>query len=83
MELPTKESLTIEFKSDRKRLPDSELVDAVVGMSNTEGGTLYLGIEDNGEVTGLHPDHAHALPIIAMIANKTVPPISARAEILK
>ena len=32
MELPTKESLTIEFKSDRKRLPDSELVDAVVGM---------------------------------------------------
>ena len=82
MELPTKESLTIEFKSDRKRLPDSELVDAVVGMSNTEGGTLYLGIEDNGEVTGLHPDHAHALPIIAMIANKTVPPISARAEVL-
>lgn len=35
--LPTQETLTVEFKSDRKRLPDGDLVDAVVGMANAEG----------------------------------------------
>ena len=47
--LPAKESLTVEFKSEQKR-PQShdEIVDNVVALANTEGGTLYLGIEDDG-----------------------------------
>lgn len=28
--LPSAESLTVDFKSDRKRLPDSDLVEAIV-----------------------------------------------------
>ena len=48
--LPKKETLTIEFKSDRKKLSDTEIFEAVVAFANTEGGDLYLGIEDNGEV---------------------------------
>lgn len=39
---PTAESVTVEFKSDRNRLPDDELVGAVVAMANTEGGTIYI-----------------------------------------
>lgn len=35
--IPTHESLTVEFKSDRKRLPDSELVEAVVCLANANG----------------------------------------------
>lgn len=51
--LPTKESLTVEFKSERQRpQTDDEIVDNVVAMANTEGGTLYLGVEDDGMVTG-------------------------------
>ena len=52
--LPAKESLTVEFKSEQKR-PQShdEIVDNVVALANTEGGTLYLGIEDDGTVTGV------------------------------
>ena len=42
--IPEKESLIIEFKSDLKRYPDKDMVEEVVGMANTEGGTLYLGI---------------------------------------
>ena len=45
--IPSSESLTIEFKSDRKRLPDTELVEAVVCLANAEGGELWLGVEDD------------------------------------
>lgn len=79
--IPTKESLTIEFKSDRKKYPDADLVDEIVGMANTEGGTLYLGVEDDGTPSGLHKDHQNAIQASALIANKTVPSISVRAEI--
>ena len=81
--LPTKETLTVEFKSDRKRLPDSEVFEAVVAFANTEGGDLYIGIEDNGEVTGIHKVHKDIVAINALVANNTIPPISIRAEIIE
>ena len=46
------ETLTVEFKSDVNRLPDRDLVAAVVAMANTEGGLILLGVEDDGTVTG-------------------------------
>ena len=47
-EQPPREAMTVEFKSDAKRLPDRDMVEAVVCMSNAEGGIIYLGVEDNG-----------------------------------
>ena len=79
--IPVKESITTEFKSDRKKLGDAELVEAVVGMANTDGGTLYLGVEDDGTITGIHPQHAE-LGVAALVANRTVPPVAVRAEII-
>ena len=79
---PHAETLTIEFKSDKKPLPDNDIIDAVVAFANTEGGDLYLGIEDDGTVTGLHPSHQDITRLTAFIANKTVPPVSTRATIL-
>ena len=32
---------------------DADLVDEIVGMANTQGGDLYLGVEDDGEITGV------------------------------
>ena len=81
--LPKKETLTIEFKSDLKKLSNSEVFEAVVAFSNTEGGDLYLGIEDDGEVTGVHKDHANITTVSAFIANNTIPPVSVRAEIIE
>ncbi len=81
--LPKKESLTVEFKSDQKKLPDAEIFEAVVAFANTEGGELYLGIEDNGEVTGVHKAHEKTTTVCAFIANNTVPPVSVRAEIIE
>lgn len=82
--LPKKEALTIEFKSDRKNYSDDDLIDEIVGMVNTEGGTLYLGMEDDGTVTGVASNaHKDIYGLCALIANKTVPSISARAKIIE
>ena len=76
--IPTKESLTVEFKSDRSRLPDRELIETVVCLANTDGGEIYLGVEDDGQVTGLHPQHQNLSTLAAIIANRTNPPVSVR-----
>jgi ATP-dependent DNA helicase RecG len=81
--LPKRETLTVEFKSDRKKLSDAEIFEAVVAFANTEGGDLYLGIEDNGEVTGVHKLHESVTTVSAFIANNTMPPVSVRAEIIE
>ena len=74
------ESLTVEFKSDSTCLPDRELLAAVVSLANTEGGDLLLGVEDDGTVTGLHPNHLNTAGLPSLIANKTNPALSVRVE---
>ena len=77
-----KETLEIEFKSDVRKLPDNDLIDAIVAFSNTNGGDLYLGVEDDGEITGLHKDHKDITQLAAFVANKTIPPVSVRVELV-
>jgi ATP-dependent DNA helicase RecG len=74
--IPKKESLTCEFKSDRKCLQDKELLEAIICLANTDGGDLYLGVEDDGTATGLHPNHSNLQGVSALIANRTVPPLA-------
>lgn len=81
--IPFKETLTIEFKSDKKKYKDTDLFEDVVAFANTNGGDLYLGVEDDGEITGVHKDHSNPITLSAFIANNTVPPISTRVEIIE
>ena len=81
--VPIRESLTIEFKSDISKLQNSEIFEAVVAFANTDGGDLYLGVEDTGEITGLHPDHMNPTTLSAFIANNTTPPVSVRVEVIE
>ena len=71
--LPPAETLTVEFKSDRKRLSDADLVEALVCLANTEGGELWLGVEDDGHATGLHADHAVLMRLAGLVAARTSP----------
>lgn len=80
--IPERETMEIEFKSDVKKLSDADLIDAIVAFANTHGGDLYLGVEDDGTVTGLHEQHRDVTQLSAFIANRTVPPISVRIEYL-
>jgi ATP-dependent DNA helicase RecG len=71
--LPLRESLAVEFKSDRTRLPDRELVEAVVCMANAEGGEVWLGVEDDSTPTGLHVEHQQLAALAGLVAARTSP----------
>lgn len=81
--LPPRESLVVEFKSDLKRLPDDDLVATVVAMANTDGGSIFLGVENDGRPTGLHAVHNPPHGLAAMVANRTVPPVNVVVETLE
>ncbi|MDO4486452.1 MAG: putative DNA binding domain-containing protein [Bacillota bacterium] len=83
MNIGFNENLINEFKSDQKKLGDEELVEAVVAFANTDGGDLFLGVEDDGEITGLHEKHKDITQLAALIANRTIPPVSVRTELVE
>ena len=78
--IPKKEDLAVEFESDKRRIPDNDIVEAVVALANTKGGCLYIGVEDNGEIAGLDEGHKNIIGLGAVIANKTVPPQAVRID---
>jgi ATP-dependent DNA helicase RecG len=49
------EGLRIEFKDARDSVPSS-FYETVVSFSNTDGGTILLGVDDNGIIKGIDPD---------------------------
>lgn len=80
--IPEKESLTVEFKSDRRAVSDDAIIDAIVAFANTDGGDLYLGVEDDGTITGRNDTHSDIVQLSAFVANKTIPPLSVRVEVI-
>jgi len=75
------ESLTVEFKSDQGPLSDAGLIETAVCLANGPGGALLIGVEDDGQVTGLHPRHrTHPGAVAAFIASRTVPPLAVEAD---
>ena len=80
--IPISENLTVEFKSDVAKYPDSDIFEVVVALANTDGGDFFLGVEDDGRITGLNEAHRNPITLSAYIANNTVPPVSVRCEIL-
>lgn len=81
--LPVSETLSVEFKSDRKRLPDDELVEALVCLANTEGGELWLGVEDDGTPTGLHEAHQNLVGLPGLVAARTSPSLNVSVNALE
>lgn len=74
------ETFTVEFKGEeRKHLNDTDLVESVVCLANGDGGTLLVGVEDDGRVTGARARHEAGTTDIArltaLIANKTQPAV--------
>lgn len=80
--LPLAESMTVEFKSDRKRLHDDELVEALACLANSEGGELWLGVEDDGTPTGLHEAHQNLVGLAGLVAARTSPSLMVAVESL-
>lgn len=78
------ESFTTEFKRDRG-LNDTDIVNAVVCMANGDGGLLLLGVEDDGQITGIqhrHGDRTDPAKLRAFILNNTEPPVPAVVDLV-
>ena len=78
------ESLKVEFKSDRQQIGDGTIYEEVVALANTSGGTLLIGVEDDGTVTGAKPRHGPTTDpskLRAAIFNNTVPNINTRISV--
>lgn len=80
------ETLIVEFKGEeRAALNDRELYEAVVCLANTDGGTLLIGVEDDGRITGARPRHGNTTDpsrLQAAIFNNTEPRISTRVSVV-
>ena len=81
--IPHRESLRVEFKSERSGpVDDSVIIANVVAFANTNGGTLYLGVEDDGIPTGVSREHGNITQLAAYVFNNTVPPLQVRPVVL-
>lgn len=69
----------IEFKESIKAKP--KIAETTVAFSNTEGGTILIGVNDNGEVVGEDEDQIHER--ISNIISDSVDPPSISFEIEK
>ncbi|TAM70628.1 MAG: winged helix-turn-helix transcriptional regulator [Microbacteriaceae bacterium] len=79
------ETLTVEFKSDRRKMSNDDIVNAVVCLANGSGGDLLIGVEDDGAVTGAQPRSGQTVDatlLPPMIANRTVPQVVTEAEVI-
>jgi ATP-dependent DNA helicase RecG len=82
--IATGERLDVEFRGElAEALGDRELVELVVCLANARGGTILVGVEDDGRVTGARPRHGSYTDVRrleALIAAETVPRCPARCS---
>ena len=50
------EGISTEFKEAKKKLPDS-LFESICSMLNRNGGHIFLGVKDSGEIIGVYKDY--------------------------
>ncbi len=66
------EGLTLELK----RQVVDDIRKTVIAFANTDGGTIYVGIENNGEVIGVSDVDGEMLKISNMIRDAIKPDIT-------
>ncbi len=80
------ETLEVEFKGEeRAPLSDRVIYEQVVCLANGEGGTLFVGVEDDRRVTGARPRHGTSTEpskLQAAIFNNTEPRINTRISVV-
>ena len=69
--LPTSEGLHTEFKTSF----NEDVIETLVAFANAKGGTVYVGVADNGEPKGITIGKETIQNWINEIKNKTQPSI--------
>jgi ATP-dependent DNA helicase RecG len=80
------ESINTEFKSWNRASGMKEriglAVDELIAFANSKGGTVYFGVEDDGEVTGCDGNF-DLQNIVESIYDKTRPSLFAEADVIE
>ena len=67
------ESSTVDFKRDDCR--SEQLAKEIVAMVNHNGGQILLGVEDDGEISGIHRDDLEEWVMDVVVSRKVHPQI--------
>ena len=70
--MPLRESDTVELK--REVVPD--ICKEVIALANTKGGTIYIGIADDGDIIGVHDADAVMLQVNNMVRDAVKPDVT-------
>lgn len=72
------EGTAVEFKKSTKEIT-KDVYHTVCSFSNRNGGHIFLGIEDNGKISGVHPERVEAIKkdFITSVNNENIfyPPL--------
>ncbi len=74
------ENSGVEFKSDT--IPNHQLAKEIVAFSNLSGGIILLGVDDNGEVSGITKDNLEEW-IVTICRDKIRPAITPFYEVIR
>ncbi len=77
--IPNNENQYIEFKSEAVKA--ANLAEEIVAFANSEGGELWLGVEDDGTVSGL--SRSYEEDVVNICRTACIPPIQPQYESLK
>lgn len=69
--IPKHESETVEFKTSFQ----DEVIETLVAFANIKGGTVYVGVADNGEIKGVEVQKETIQRWLNEIKNKTQPSV--------
>ena len=75
------ETDTIEFK--RKANFPEKIVKEIVAFANTKGGKLFIGVDDDGYVTGIKNFTEDVYSLQEAITNYCTPPIKYHLDVVK
>lgn len=70
--MPYQESETVELKS----VVVDDIKKEIIAFANSDGGTLYIGIRDDGEVVGLDDPDGTALQVSNMVRDSIKPDVT-------
>lgn len=77
--IPTTESEQVEFKSSF----NEDVIVSLVAFANTRGGSVYVGVADNGKITGVTLSTESVQQWLNSIKSKTEPSIMPDVEVLE
>ncbi|WP_293709228.1 RNA-binding domain-containing protein [uncultured Parabacteroides sp.] len=79
MLLPDSENQYIEFKQSF----NAATIETLVAFANSKGGTVYVGMEDNGDVKGVLLGKESIAQIVNEIKFKTIPSLIPDVEVIE